>query len=104
MLFRNLALLAFGSFAAAEYDGHQVFRVMTDGDAAGVSQKLSELKYDEWSHGHKDHMDIAMSGPDAEKFKKMGLKFKQMHKDLGKDIREEKKYKPYPGECVPFLG
>lgn len=102
MLFCSLIFLplAIGSIAAAavNYDGHQVFRVVTDGDAASVSKKLAELDYDEWSHGEADHIDIRLSGEDAEKFKKMGLNFKQMHKDLGADIREEKNWKPYPGK------
>lgn len=103
MLFRSLALLplAIGSIAAeaVNFDGHQAFRVMTDGDSASVSKKLSEINYNKWNDGKsKDHIDISMPGEDVEKFKKMGLRFKEMHKDLGKDIREEKKYKPYPGK------
>lgn len=101
MLFRSFALLplAFGSIAAeaVNFDGHQAFRVMTNGDAASVSKKLAEIDHNQWSYGAKDHIDISISGSDVEHFKKMGLKFKQMHKDLGKDIREEKKWKPYPG-------
>lgn len=103
MLFRSLSLLplAIGSIAAeaVNFDGHQAFRVMTDGDAASVSQKLAEIDYNQWSFGKKqDHIDISVSGDDVETFKKMGLKFKQMHKDLGADIRKEKDWKPYGGE------
>lgn len=102
MLFRSLALLplAVGSIAAeaVNYDGHQVFRVMTDGDAASVSEKLAELNYNQWNDGPKEHIDISMPGEDAEKFKKMGLKYKQMHQDLGKDISNEKKWKKYGGQ------
>lgn len=101
MLFRSLSLLplAIAGIAAeaVNFDGHQVFRVETDGDAASVSKKLAEIKHEEWTHGTKDHIDISMAGEDVETFKNMALKFKQMHKDLGKDIREEKKWKPYPG-------
>lgn len=102
MLFRSLALLplAVGGIAAeaVNFDGHQAFRVMTDGDAASVSKKLGEISHNRWSMGAKDHIDISISGDDVEHFKKMGLKFKEMHKDLGKDIREEKNWKPYKGE------
>lgn len=107
MLFRSLALLplAIGGIVAeaVNFDGHQAFRVMTDGDAASVSKKLDEISHNRWSMGSKDHIDISISGDDVEHFKKMGFKFKQMHKDLGKDIREEKKWKPYGGKYLASL-
>lgn len=102
MLFRSLALLplAVGTIAAevVNFDGHQAFRVSTDGDVASVLKKLAEIDYNQWSCEARDHIDISISGEDAEQFKKLGLKYKQMRKDLGKDIREEKKWKPYPGQ------
>ena len=102
MLFRALALLplAIGSIAAEQavnYDGYQAYRVSTDGDADAVKSKLSAIGYNQWSYGMKGHIDIAVSGDDAEKFKKMGLKFKEMHHDLGETIRKEKKWKKYGG-------
>lgn len=102
MLFSSLALLplAVGGIAAKalNFNGHQAFRVMTDGDAAEVSKKLNTITHNRWSMGTKDHIDISVSGEEVAKFKKMGLKFKQMHKDLGADIAEEKNWKPYGGE------
>ena len=102
MLFRSLSLLplAIAGIAAeaVNFDGHQAFRIVTDGDAASVTEKLAAIDYNRWSYGAKDHIDISVSGDDVETFKKLGLEFKQMHKDLGADIREEKKWKPYRGK------
>jgi hypothetical protein len=104
MLFRGgiFLLLGVGSTVSASvnYDGYQVFRIETDGDAAAVSDKLADVEHNQWSFGAGGHIDVSVPGGEVEKLKKMGFKYKQMHTDLGKAIKEEKTWKKYTGRWV----
>lgn len=83
---------------AARYDGFKVYRVETGEQAKDVAEKMAALDFEQWNRDTSKHIDFSVSPDMAERFKEMGLDFKELHKDLGKDIAHEGKWGPWRGE------
>lgn len=91
---------------SANYDGHKVYRIQTNGNAAAILSALSPLSFKQWNYATADHMDISLPASQAETFKQLNLPFTVMHEDLGADIRaesagSEKKYVKRAGGALP---
>lgn len=82
---------------AAKYDGYKVYRVETGEKLKEVSDKMSGLNYEQWNRDSASHIDFSLSSDQAEQFKKLGIDFKEMHRNLGEDIAHEGQWKPWPG-------
>jgi hypothetical protein len=88
---------------AAKYDGYKVYRVETGDKLKDVSEKLSGFNYEQWNRDSARHIDFSLSPEQAEQFKKLGIDYKEMHKNLGEDIAHEGQWKPWPGRSSSNL-
>jgi hypothetical protein len=93
-----VALLALGlaeaSSSPVSYTGYQVLRVNTLGHLAEVQKKLSTISFEQWE-STDTHVDIVVSPNDLDRLASLGLKYRTLHKDLGKSIEIEKTTKAY---------
>lgn len=69
----------------------------TGGQLEKVKDMLSAFQYDEWTHDASKYLDFSISAGQAEKLKKLGASFKEIHSDLGKDIVDESRRCDYKG-------
>ena len=84
--------LAAPAESTVSYEGYQVVRLNTNGDAAGLKSKLTSLTYDQW-HQDSSALDIALPADQVAAFKSLGLDYSFMHEDLGASIVAESELK-----------
>ena len=84
--------LAAPAESTVSYEGYQVVRLNTNGDAAGLKSKLTSLTYDQW-HQDSSALDIALPADQVAAFKSLGLDYSVMHEDLGASIVAESELK-----------
>lgn len=71
------------------YDGFKVYRIATGDKLASVQEQLSGLDLLTWNIDVSQHMDIAISPDQVDKFETLDLETTIMHEDLGADIAAE---------------
>jgi hypothetical protein len=83
---------------AAKYEGYKVYRVETGDHLKDVFEKMSGLNYEQWNRDSARHIDFSLSPEQAEEFKKLGIDYKEMHRNLGEDIAHEGQWGKWPGQ------
>lgn len=88
---------------AAKYEGFKVYRVATGDQLQDISKKMTGLKYEQWNRDIAHHMDFSLDADDAKRFTKLGLKFRELHENLGAAIALEGAWEPWQGERPKLL-
>ena len=82
---------------ATGYEGYKVLRMETGGQLEKVKDMLSAFQHDEWTHDASKYIDFSISAKQAEQLKDLGVSFKEIHSDLGKDIVDGSRPCDYKG-------
>ncbi|KAI1765017.1 hypothetical protein GGR53DRAFT_289990 [Hypoxylon sp. FL1150] len=71
------------------YDGFKVFRINTHGHPSAVTEKLSDISFEQWNGDVYKYLDILVSPDQIASFQELDLDYQVMHENLEDSIAAE---------------